>query len=96
MTKTEYLMTCIIEECSEIQKEVCKGLRFGFDDINPATNETNLTAIKHELNDLLAVVEMIDELKDFKSEGLIIRKQEKLKHWMEYSKEKGLLYDEHK
>lgn len=35
MTKTEYLLVVLSEECSEIQQAVTKALRFGLSDIHP-------------------------------------------------------------
>ena len=57
MTKKEYLLTCLAEECIEVAKEVHKALRFGLDDTNPATKQTNAEAIRNELTDIVAVLE---------------------------------------
>ena len=35
MNKQEYLLTCLSEECAEIQQAVSKALRFGLDNYNP-------------------------------------------------------------
>jgi len=31
----EYLLTCLMEECAEVQKAATKALRFGLDDRGP-------------------------------------------------------------
>jgi hypothetical protein len=55
------LLVCLVEECAEIQKDACKGLRFGLDDHHPELTETNRTLIARELGDLLCVLDLLVE-----------------------------------
>jgi hypothetical protein len=54
MTEKEHLMVCVIEECSEVQKILCKMLRFGI-------NEKKLSDLSDEMHDLLAVSSMLSD-----------------------------------
>lgn len=91
MTKTEYLLTVLAEECAEVQKVACKALRFGLDDINPATKKTNLEELQHEVNDLLAVLRLLEIEEDEKAQQ---QKVAKLAYWMRYSETRGKLEDD--
>ena len=42
----------LMEECAEVQYNVCKALRFGVQDVNPHTRETNINAIFREYDDI--------------------------------------------
>ena len=61
MNNTEHLLTCLMEECAEIQKAAAKALRFGLDDHAPDSGSTNADDISTEIIDLLAVIEMLKE-----------------------------------
>lgn len=96
MNKTEHLLACLIEECSEIQKDSCKALRFGLNDINPRTQVKNRNAIAFEINDLLAVIELLEESEIL--EAFIIgdrikidEKKAKVMHYMKYAEQQGAL-----
>ena len=91
MNKTDYLLTVMAEECAEVQKVACKALRFGLDDINPATKKTNLEELQHEVNDLLAVLRLLDIKND---EDVQQQKVAKLVYWMRYSETRGKLEDQ--
>ena len=98
INRTQHLLTCLIEECSEIQKDACKSLRFGLDDMNPRTEVKNRQAIAMEINDLLAIVEMLEEdsIVDLDLIGdrkAIDSKKVKVEHYMEYAKQQGV-FDE--
>ena len=62
MNVKEHLLTCLAEECSEVAKEVSKALRFGLNDKYPKDPDqrTNSQRIVDELNDLVAVVKMLE------------------------------------
>jgi len=92
MNTKEYLLVCLAEEASEIAQAVSKCLRFGENDISPVSNVSNIRQLKQELNDLYAVVELLST--DYDLEGnhdLITEKQVRLKHWIKYSKERGVI-----
>ena len=94
MTRQDHLLVILMEECAEVQKECAKALRFGLDDFYaPAGPDTNRESIWRELNDLMAVSEMIRRDKiipeeDFKQQAV---KRDKVERFLNYSKEKGLL-----
>jgi hypothetical protein len=56
MTNREYLLTTIMEECSEIQKVCSKILRFGETNIKPGTSDVNIRRLFEEIYDLELVV----------------------------------------
>lgn len=61
MTRLEYLLMCLAEEAAEIIKPAMKGGRFGLDNYLPGEPElTNAMSIANELNDVLAVILMIN------------------------------------
>lgn len=95
MNRIEHLLTCLIEECSEVQKEAAKGLRFGLDD----TWETDITVaqkLSTEIVDLLAVVEMIlgEKMIPEFVEGDLQKKKDKVEHFLKYSEGRGKLQKE--
>lgn len=93
MNKKEYLLTCLVEECSEVQKEATKALRFGLDD-NWKERGTQADRIVHEFCDLLAIYEMLVEdslLDDVTTQEMIQMKKERVHKYMDYAKERGTL-----
>lgn len=95
MNRTEYILTCIAEECAEIIKVCSKANRFGLDDMHPKTKRVNYDALIEETNDLLGALELLSEegfdMIDIYDESAIDNKKDKIKHYMKYSEEKGLL-----
>lgn len=61
MTRTEYLLTSLAEEASEVTHSACKALRFGLDDVYAVTLTTPRLDIAVELDDVRAVVELLEE-----------------------------------
>jgi hypothetical protein len=99
MNKNEHLLVILAEECSEISKDVSKSLRFGLDEWSPYDPEQlpNRHKISQEITDLLAVAEMLVEegvIGKFDERVFIDRKKEKVKKYMEYSKNAGTLQHE--
>lgn len=94
MNKTEHLLTCLIEECAEIQKAATKALRFGLEDGFPGRGTTNAYDIWKECIDLKASIEMLEEEKLIKNTGvphLINEKKLKVMQYMEYAQGNGTL-----
>lgn len=61
MNRIEHLLTCISEECAEVQQAVAKAQRFGLDDGYPGTDRTNRGDLEKEITDLFAVLEMLED-----------------------------------
>ena len=61
MTRTEHLMMCLAEECSEVQKVASKANRFGLEDVYPAYGLTNNERLAIEYAELIAITEMLEE-----------------------------------
>ena len=94
MNKTEHLLTCLIEECSEIQKGAAKALRFGLDDHAPGDSTTNNESISREAIDLIAIIEMLEErniIPSLRTSELIQLKKDKVIRYMKYAQERGTL-----
>jgi len=83
-----HFLACVGEESGELQQEVGKAIRFGLDDVNPATAESNRDAIIREFNDLCgAMVTLFDcPLYNLINNTDINNKNKKILAWLEYSK----------
>ena len=96
MNISEHLLTCLIEECSEIQQAASKALRFGLDDGHPEKTTTNAEDIAKECVDLVAVIEMLEEagiIDRIRTLQGIEHKKAKVRHYMGYAKRRGTLVD---
>lgn len=100
MTRTEHLLCILAEECSEVAQRVSKALRFGLGEIQPGQDKTNARRIMDEVNDFVAVYQMIagsalhpamPEFNCNPSECLdaILAKQGKVEKFLKYSVECG-------
>jgi len=82
MTLEEYLLVCLAEEASEVAHATCKCLRFKPNEAWPGKNGTNLELLIREVNDLMAILEMLaDEgcdLKRLNNRDDIISKKERV------------------
>lgn len=59
MSDEEYLLICLVEECSEVIKEATKILRFGGDGINPKNGAMNRVLLSEELTDVVSIAKML-------------------------------------
>lgn len=96
MTRQQYLLVKVAEECSEMTKRATKIICFGADE-QYDKNDANYKRLLYEYNDLVATMELLkkdgifkefDELIDPER---IISKQDKIERYMKVSKERGLL-----
>ncbi len=95
MTRTEYLLTCLAEECIETAQRATKAIRFGINEVQAGQQFDNAERICLEYNDIQAVMEVLGEelgwMPEQRLPHLIKRKKEKLKEWMAYSEKMGAL-----
>lgn len=94
MNKIEHLLTCLSEECAELQQAVSKALRFGLEDGHPEKATTNEDDIKKELTDIMAVVEMLELegiLRFRATDSDVVEKANKVKKYMDYARKRGTL-----
>jgi hypothetical protein len=102
--KEQYLLAKVAEEAAEVAKEALKGAIFGLQDKAPGGDLTNATKIYTELQELIAVIDMLDdEIYDKwgyylcmdcdDKENIKRAKKLKVKQWMEYSIKVGCLED---
>jgi hypothetical protein len=94
MNKQDHLILRLSEECVEVSKECHKALSFGIEDRYkrmPSVREK----IVLELNDLFAVVEMLQDEGVLPmivvNDRLIDAKKKKVVKFMRYAKKKGKL-----
>lgn len=90
MNRREHLLVILGEECAEVIQDAAKALRFGLDE-GRDIEVTNAERLKTEVNQLLAVIEMLDEEGvDLRDDFIVQRKKrEKVEEYLEYSKQCG-------
>ena len=97
MNINEHLFIKLMEECAEVQQRVSKLLQFGPDEREPEQERTNVWRLRSELNDLIAIVVMLQD------RGLIPKtpghdmamhvtaKRQKIAKYLAYSQELGMV-----
>jgi len=94
MTEQEHLLTCLMEECAEVQQSVSKALRFGLND-SYKDYGNNKERIESELCDLLGVLEILATRKIIDlpddHESRVAAKVAKITRYMDYARERGVL-----
>lgn len=100
MTRNEYLLTVVSEECAEIQQAVSKILRFGVDGRNPydpaTPNGDHLLTEYYQLEEMMEMLFDADILIPFNFPDILhIRedKREKVEKYMDVSKRLGYLQE---
>ena len=97
MREQDILMIQLIEELSEVQKEVSKALRFGLGDVNPNTRETNSDAICRELTDVIAILDELSQrcgillTPNDKTSDNYIEKRHRISKYIDYSKARWVI-----
>lgn len=94
MNRLQMLLCILSEECNEIGKRASKAQRFGLDEHEPGDNASNASRIHQELDDLAAVVDMLNREFNFgyvPNVKAMEEKEIKVNKYAEYSKQLGLL-----
>lgn len=90
MNREQYLLTKLAEEAVEVAQMALKTQQFGM--LEVYKTEDNRTRLHAELNDLFAIIEMLNKECDFKfvmDQSQINTKITKVDHYYEYSKSLG-------
>lgn len=80
-------LVMLMEECAEVQKNICKALRHGLDHINPETNLENCTLIAQELGDVYGLVDILVKrkvLSEFSIEFSRATKAQRIEKWVHH------------
>lgn len=97
MNQTEHLLTCLSEECAEIQQAVAKALRFGLLDGYPGSNTNNAQDIEQEIAELFAVVDLLREqgitTQPEGARAIHAAKRHRVLEYMDYARKNGVLKD---
>jgi len=96
MNRQEYLLSCLSEELGEVAQCVGKIQRFGLMDKYKPGAETNDVSLVKEMNDVVALMDMISielKLNGLYNEAAIQAKKDKIEHYMQYSRDRGTLTD---
>ena len=93
MTRLEQLMVILIEECAEVQQATTKALRFGLYETHNGL-AINVLRLREEVNDLLAVLEMLEADGIYLSADsiLIQEKKDKVEKYLLYSAKCRMMY----
>lgn len=94
MTREQYLLIQMAEECNEIAQRCIKAARFGLHEVQPGQYKTNARRIFEEVCDFEAVKGMLEEegsLPHWPEEvsRLLDKKVDKVLKYLEYAKEQG-------
>jgi len=84
MNQEEEVMAILQEECAEVIQAISKINRFGMDNIKPGKPKTNRQHLEEEIGDLVAMVDIMMDLKIISVEAVdfaAVAKVEKLKKW---------------
>jgi NTP pyrophosphatase (non-canonical NTP hydrolase) len=95
VNRTEHLLECLSEECSEVGQRVSKALRFGLEEVQADQPLRNMDRITEELMDVICVAHILA------AEGIINfpfverldieAKRNKIEKFMAISREQGVL-----
>lgn len=94
MKNWQYLLLKLSEECNEVGQMASKNMHFGTEETQTGGVQTNRERLHAEINDLLAIVELLNEEEGFDftpDSDKIALKKEKVKFYREYSRSLGLV-----
>lgn len=97
MTNKQYLLLKLSEECNEVGQMASKNMHFGTEETQTGGIQTNRERLHDEINDLLAIIELLNEEEGFNftpDPTKIADKKHKVKYYREYSRSLGLVEEE--
>lgn len=98
MNAEQYLLNGVAEECAEIAHIASKSIRFGLDSSHPAPGSPqNLELLNKEINDLYAIVEMLQSMGvqiGFRDPAHVMNKKARVRFYSQESIQSGRLQEE--
>jgi superfamily II helicase len=94
MNRTEHLLACLAEECTEVGQRALKAQRFGVSEIQPGQTLDNFERMFMEFTDLCAVMEMLQKeigVRRLVRMPEVDAKKEKVEKYMLYAESQGAL-----
>jgi NTP pyrophosphatase (non-canonical NTP hydrolase) len=82
--KMNEILNILTEECAEVIQAISKVQRFGMDNTNPFSTETNREHLEQEIGDVLTMIDLLFVKGIINEENVLKaqqRKIEKLKIW---------------
>lgn len=82
--KMNEILNILTEECAEVIQAISKVQRFGIDNTNPFSTETNREHLEQEIGDVLTMIDLLYVKGIISNENVLEaqkRKIEKLKLW---------------
>lgn len=95
-TRLDYMLFCLQEECSEVQKVASKMARFGHLSVGPDTSLNNMELMRDEVHDILGAYLLV--CKELGIDMVIDKekieaKTKRIERFMQYSINDGLVED---
>lgn len=96
MTREQYLLTKLAEECSEVAQRASKAIVFGINDIQSGQNKDNNTRLVEEFAHIMVYMELLREERfiimnlDY-MESEMDKKRKELEKWYQFSVDKGMV-----
>lgn len=87
MNESDYLFVCLLEEAAELQKEICKLLRFGPNGVSVRTNDTPTERLREEVAQFQATIKLLQRKGYFEplsGEENTLRQKDKLQRLENY------------
>ena len=93
MNPKEYALTCFAEEAMEVAHAAMKVLRFTENDSHTIGGPTNLENLQKEMNELFAMMEVLDgfDIHLCADERLIKQKRDRYSDYLDYSAKLGVV-----
>ena len=97
MNRSEYLLTCLSEECAEVAQRVAKAQRFGLSEVQKGHDVNNAYRILDEYSDLVSVMAILIEdgilPEVVVTQFTIDAKRKKIEKYLEISRQQGTYTD---
>lgn len=96
MTREQYLLTKLAEECSETAQRASKAIVFGLDDIQEGQEKNNNTRLVEEFAHIVAYMELLRDERWIEMnlsfiQAEVDRKKVDLMKWYSFSHDKGMV-----